>query len=241
MPQVFTSKENIGTLSKTSNTIITLTPSRVTIGGLQYINLANVTINTGTTGIGGLDTGSIQANKVYNVFAVPNSGFLGIVASLASAPNGFSVYNKIGGFSTNVSSEIYDVWKGDKTLWQKKILSATYTTVGINTLGNLSFNNLTIGKSYEVTIQGTFKNSVIDNLHGELKMKDGAVDICKSHVQNSWNSSSSSSVFIATSTTLAAEVYINIAGTQLLGDGTSRKTYTILEELPSHAQTTQWT
>ena len=239
MPQVFTSKENIGTLSKTSNTIITLTPSRVTIGGLQYINLANVTINTGTTGIGGLDTGSIQANKVYNVFAVPNSGFLGIIASLNSSPTGYSNFTKIGSFSTNGSSEVTSVWTGDKTLWQKKVMTTA------NTPSQMNFNGLGVGKSYKLSGQIECSDSSQTNANTEVWFlaDNGGQNII--HAMNYLSSSSgpisstifgvNTDVFIASATTITCS---KGGHNSMSGGGRS---FLVLEELINHEITTQWT
>ena len=229
MPQVFTSKENIGTLSKTSNTIITLTPSRVTIGGLQYINLANVTINTGTTGIGGLDTGSIQANKVYNVFAVPNSGFLGIIASLNSSPTGYSNFTKIGSFSTNGSSEVTSVWTGDKTLWQKKVMTTN------NTPSQMNFNNLEIGKTYKVTCEVRFVLAIDAVCSITINYSGGTISIYAQNYTSGGNIKIAGRSLIFTTTTTM------LTFTQSSNTTAATHTYAILEELPLHEQITQWT
>ena len=221
MPQVFTSKENIGTLSKTSNTIITLTPSRVTIGGLQYINLANVTINTGTTGIGGLDTGSIQANKVYNVFAVPNSGFLGIIASLNSSPTGYSNFTKIGSFSTDGSSEVTPVWTGDKTLWQKKVMTTA------NTPSQVNFNGLGVGKTYRLTVYFHVSVATYRNLYATNGGTIIQINQSSGLTAGTEYSEIASTVFVASETTV---VLLKAGTLPLLQHIQSSKNYQIMNK-----------
>lgn len=99
--------ENLAELEIASATIIQLQPSILNIGDLQYINTQNVGLSTGANGLGGLDTGSITADEYYSVYAVPNVSQPALVASLNHlAPTGFSLYKKIGGFSTDSSGDI---------------------------------------------------------------------------------------------------------------------------------------
>jgi len=95
--------ENLPPIVKASTTQITLAStylgqtSVARIGG-QFYRLSALTLNTGTSGIGGLDTGSIANNTLYYVYLVVNgSNVPGLVMSTSSsAPTGFTRYKYIG-------------------------------------------------------------------------------------------------------------------------------------------------
>lgn len=104
----FLGQDILTTLAKTSTTQVKLPAgSRVTVGGQQITNVVDIYLNTGTSGIGGIDTGSVAANKLYTVYAVPSLGTIALVASLSTtAPTGFTAYGFAGIFDTNASSEV---------------------------------------------------------------------------------------------------------------------------------------
>lgn len=106
MAQRFIGLESLALLIKFSTTVARLPASRITIGGQQYVNASNADCSVSTTGIGGLDTGTVLANRLYYVFAVPNGTTYGLVASLTSTPTGYSQYKLVGRLVTNGSSQI---------------------------------------------------------------------------------------------------------------------------------------
>lgn len=70
---------------------------RITVGGQQYLTPSSgLSLNTGTSGFNGIDTGTFTAGTVYNIFAVVSSGVLGMVISSGSAPFGFTSYTFLG-------------------------------------------------------------------------------------------------------------------------------------------------
>ena len=101
--------EKIGTLTATSTTQVQLTgDSIIKLGGQQRV-LTSPTLLISVSGIGGLDTGAIAARTLYYVYAVYNGTIVGIVASLSSTlPTGFTRYKKVGVFTTDASSLIYE-------------------------------------------------------------------------------------------------------------------------------------
>jgi hypothetical protein len=79
--------------------------SYVTIGGQQYTNTSAMSLNMGTNGAGGLDTGSIAANTTYYIYAIVVGGSMALIASAsASAPTGFSPSKIVGALQTNGGS-----------------------------------------------------------------------------------------------------------------------------------------
>ena len=109
-------KENLPPIVKASATQITLAStynnltSTALIGG-RFYRLSALTLNTGTSGFGGIDTGSVAANTLYYVYLVVNgSGVVGLVMSTSSAPSGFSQYKYIGKTKTfSGSTSLADV------------------------------------------------------------------------------------------------------------------------------------
>jgi microcystin-dependent protein len=81
-----------------------------TIGGQQYLNSTSLFLTIGTTGVGGIDTGSTAANTSYNIFAVQMSGTMGLVYSLSSTlPTGFTSAKLIG-FTTTNATPNFSTW-----------------------------------------------------------------------------------------------------------------------------------
>jgi hypothetical protein len=103
-------KDNIPLLAIGSTTTVTLAstflgqPTRITIGGRQYLISATLTFSSAaSTGKGYLDTGAIAANTLYYVYAVVTSGAVGLVASTAApatGPTGFTAWTNLGRFRT---------------------------------------------------------------------------------------------------------------------------------------------
>lgn len=98
--------ESIEEIQKGSSTTVTLAPSRVNIGGQQFVNDSELSLSTAGNGAGGLDTGSVAADTAYKVYAINNNGTMALIASLADSPSGFSASKFIGIFITDVTTAI---------------------------------------------------------------------------------------------------------------------------------------
>lgn len=113
MGQILT-RDNIPLLVRASGTAIVLASTylgkttRITIGGQQYPLVNSLALNTGTVGIGGLDTGSLVANTLYYVYAVLSGSTVGLIASLAApttGPAGYtSAFKFLGRFRTDFAA-----------------------------------------------------------------------------------------------------------------------------------------
>ena len=98
----------------TSSTAISVAASTLAVsnaaGVVLPISALSTTIATGTTGLGGLDTGTIAASTVYYVYAVSNGTTSGTVISTSSANPASAItttypyYLRIGSVRTNASS-----------------------------------------------------------------------------------------------------------------------------------------
>ena len=94
-------KDNIQTVTISDTTELTLPASRITLGGQQYRNTADIIVDLTTTGANGLDTGSLAADTLYHLYAVLSAGSLALVASTNSTtPTGFTLFKKIAKFRT---------------------------------------------------------------------------------------------------------------------------------------------
>lgn len=121
-----------------------------------------------------------------------------------------------------------------KTKWQQKYLAGNTSSAGILTA--LTFNNLTIGKTYRVGLHVDFQGTGakrIDIYNGatqltRLEMSGGSSEL----------NTFTSKIFVATATTVTFD--FAVASSQLQGSDLT-STSAILEELPNHELTTQWT
>jgi hypothetical protein len=90
--QVFKNRESIGAFTQVSQGNYQLAVSIITVGALQYTTDALKLLDLSTNGLGGLDSGVLAGDSTYNVFVVVDSGDIHLVASLGSAPTGYSSY-----------------------------------------------------------------------------------------------------------------------------------------------------
>lgn len=102
-------------VKSTSGTQISVTAnsaSLITTGGSPlYVAPVSVSINAATNGANGLDTGSLAANTIYNVFLISNgSGVAGLLSLSATAPvtpAGYNLKYRVGSLPTNGASQFY--------------------------------------------------------------------------------------------------------------------------------------
>lgn len=96
--------DNVPSVVRASGTSLTLAttnngqPTRITIAGQQYKLSTALSLSSATSGIGGIDTGSIAANTLYYVYAVVSSGTVGMIISTTgptTGPTGFTTRNKL--------------------------------------------------------------------------------------------------------------------------------------------------
>ena len=150
--QVFQNKENIGKLTKTSNTTVQLSSSTITLGAKQY-STSNLTCNPSVSGVGGLDTGSEQSAKYYYVYAVINSGSVVLVCSLSNQkPSGYSTYKKVGAFVNDFDGNVEQVLNiGQQP--DSEILLGESIGSGTTNTRFFRFDKLSIRKGIEIDWQ----------------------------------------------------------------------------------------
>jgi len=100
-----------------SNTTLTATVNEViaktSLGGTPYLGVSlSATLNFGSTGVNGLDTGSIAASTFYGLYWIynPGSNTWATLASLSftapTLPSGYTAFALMGVVPTNASSQI---------------------------------------------------------------------------------------------------------------------------------------
>jgi len=98
-----------------SNTTVTVYSGQIVVsdsGGTARrfrSNAASITLDISTSGVGGLDTGSVAASTVYYVYVTADSSdtaYNGIFSTSSSFPTGVTYARKIGYVKTNSSSQI---------------------------------------------------------------------------------------------------------------------------------------
>lgn len=95
---------------------------------------STLVIDCGTTGVNGLDTGTLANDSWYNAFLIMKAD--GTVAALASAsasapsmPGGYTYKRRIGSFKTGGASQIITFkQKGDEFLWNVPVNDIPVTT-----------------------------------------------------------------------------------------------------------------
>lgn len=72
-------------------------------------NAAAITLDISTSGVGGLDTGTVAANTVYYVYTTADTSdtaFNGVFSLSSSSPTGVTYFRRLGYVRTNASSQI---------------------------------------------------------------------------------------------------------------------------------------
>jgi len=105
--QVFLSKENIGKLTKTGNTIVQLSPSVITLGSKQYSS-GNLSCDLSVSGVGGIDSGFVAGTNLYYIYIVLDTTSKLIISTSNKKPLGFALFKKVGALFTTPSGEIRD-------------------------------------------------------------------------------------------------------------------------------------
>lgn len=113
--------EDIENLTETGARTAELSPSIVNVGGQQY-KTQILSINLDTSGVGGIDTGSVAPDTTYFVFVVRSGGANFLVASTSSLePVGFTASRVIGALETDSSSNIDFVYETEKGEGEPKV------------------------------------------------------------------------------------------------------------------------
>lgn len=194
--------------------------------------------NAATQGMNVLAT----ADDAFVEFGIQSAVQGGLVVRLGSEMVGggeaWSFFATIPVNETQPEVIIPDV----RTKYQTKTLTADVTTNVV--MSDLTFNNLTIGNRYRITLNmagNAQANSLI-----RCDIKNG-VPIIASAIQAAPGTLSafndvSTLIFTASATTLTFTLSnMSGAGDVVQGNSSTQETYAQLEELPLHLETTDWT
>lgn len=208
--QFFGIEETIKPLTKASPTTVNWEAgSNLRVGGQAYNVTSVLTLDTATD----IDTGSIANNSFYYIYAVVVAGVVSLKYSLSSsAPTGFAAYRKIGALTTDGSAEVLDAKKGQAFMkCQKKTAGANITVTGV--VSNLTFNNLTIGKMYDVKHNLFVDSQTSTTTDKDLRVEalNGAQSIFIGRLKNSSGANieghiSNAEKFIAKATTMTLNI-----------------------------------
>lgn len=131
----------------------------------------------------------------------------------------------------------------DEIKYQKKVLSSNLNGTTID-IADLRFSNLEIGKTYKVTLQAQMQ---VDGSESDVQIfgQFGGTGSTVTKVRNNTGSgtdfiltASSVDIVTATATTLIYDYIVNSGSNPILSQD---ETYVIVEELPVHTATTDWT
>lgn len=160
---------------------------------VQTISLSAGTIDCGTTGANGLDTGALANNTWYSAFAIAKTD--GTVARLASTslssptmPSGYTLLRRLGFFKTNGSAQIVDfIQIGDLFRWVTPALDIN-TTIG--TVSGLHLVNVPTGMKIEAILNVEASGTGTSVLVSAPDTTDVASDLTAAPLPNlAWTSS----------------------------------------------------
>lgn len=130
MPSVRALQENIPNAFSVTGTLTAQlaasasSPIVATVGGVQLRTTSSLSVNMGSNGAGGLDTGT-AAPGTYFLHLVNSSGALALVASLSAIPTGFTAYKQVGrlvvGYSLGSTLSVVDAMS--EATYQSELLT----------------------------------------------------------------------------------------------------------------------
>ena len=134
-----------------------------------------------------------------------------------------------------------------KTKTQTKILASDIVELN-TTIAALTFNNLVIGKKYKVWLQGAISSPDANNVTFSANHDGSVLCMIENEGANTSDDNArvgtSSPPFIATANTVTfvtAGMVIGGSADILAGNGTLAETFVVIEELPNHEITTDFT
>lgn len=165
-------------------------------------------------------------------------------SSNASVDENFTITIQRQGADYRSIKDVSVVLPESPVKWQKKTLSSNQTSTGV--VSDLTFNNLEIGKTYRIGGQLSILglSSSVNSKESRIDIDNGSTRI----IRTGGNSGDTgtyifpialNTVFIASDTTLTVDV-TSLVNTYMSAN-TTEDSYMILEELPLHEQTSQWT
>lgn len=139
----------------TSNTQATVTADAVVTqngaGGTTRQTAVSLTLNTGTSGANGLDTGSVAASKWYAVYVIFNAasstvaGLLSLSASSPTLPSGYTYFARLGWVATDTNTFLLrTIQKGNQVQYVVTATAST-TSTGGNTPSPIIIAHATAG------------------------------------------------------------------------------------------------
>lgn len=177
MPQFF--QDNIPLLQRDTGTQISMPATyngqlaRARVAGQGYRWSSALACNLATTGLGGLDTGSLAANTLYHVYLCVSSNIVGLVVSAngpSVGPTGFSQNRYVGRLRTQSGSAnvaelaVVNVIVGSGDAQGAAVTdlgtyTPTFTSSGATNMAlNVSINTLRIFRNgSNLRIQGTLR------------------------------------------------------------------------------------
>lgn len=161
MPQFF--QDNIPLLQRDTGTQISMPATyngqlaRARVAGQGYRWSSALACNLATTGLGGLDTGSLAANTLYHVYLCVSSNIVGLVVSAngpSTGPTGFSQNRYVGRLRTQSGSAnvaelaVVNVIVGSGDEIPMPIVGTFETTSSFTVLGTVSNPTPGAGTTY---------------------------------------------------------------------------------------------
>jgi len=128
--------------------------------------------------------------------------------------------------------------------WQLKELSSSLTSSDTD-IADLKFENLIPGRTYRITLQASMTLAGGGNNQGKVWMEHNAAKLCEvmcrgnSSASNIAQTAGTSKIFTAVTTTLITE-FNETAASITLAAGGADGTWALLEELPTHVETSEW-
>lgn len=161
--------------STTPNTKIDVSWNNLIVGTIQTQQTSTITLDAATTGVNGLDTGSLAANTWYYLFAISTGSTTNSLLSTSSTsptmPSGYTNKRLISTFRTDGASHFYSQKQYDHDIWYDvssgvlkigpNLQATSYTALDFSSFFPPQVNKVIISFIFNMTFNSTTNASII--------------------------------------------------------------------------------
>jgi hypothetical protein len=227
LPVRITGSRGVATQSAGSTASLTWTIGEIiaktALSGLTYFGSSlSLSINLGTVGIGGMDTGSapvtgdVSVYAAYNpttttwgVFACAGTTSNGPIYTGSNAPSGYTATCLLYAGVTNSSRQFTQFYQRDRTIWSTGFTWAANGNTVTNT-SPVATTNTNFLPSAAITCGGTY--SISSSVSNTLYISGDAIGTGQQEVGSSIVSSADDSSYVNLPLMTPKTLYYNIAG-----------------------------
>lgn len=165
-------------------------------GGILRLSSVSVTLNTATSGAGGLDTGSLAASTLYALYVIYNpstataNSLISLSATAPTLPSGYTLFMRVGWLNTDGSSNLYKILQNNRKV--QYIVQGTLSPTSLISLGSGTSGSVSVPTWTALTYSAKLVPPSATEILGVISCQSGSSGIMVSPNANYGNITSTS-------------------------------------------------